>query len=154
MRLAVVSLLYILTEITVCTIGLDCRHYTSFELKRSEDVIDIEQTFATITTKSFKDHERCSRLQIKDTTNETYTALDCLDKSICENPESWCHRFTGSLFTSCQNNLLRWRFMCGDEQDEISCDKEPKYRKSNMFDIHAFSCEHRIEKSYRSIQST
>jgi hypothetical protein len=101
MRLAVVSLFYILTEITVRTIGLDCHHYTSFELKRSEDVIDIEQIFATITTKSCKDHERCSRLQIKDTANETYTALDCLDRSICENPESWCHRFTGSLFTSC-----------------------------------------------------
>jgi hypothetical protein len=127
MNLVVFGLVYILTEILVGTFGLDCHHYTPFELRRSDDEIVIWQTFATITTKSCQDHERCSRLQVKDITNNTYTALDCLDRSTCENPESWCHKFTGNPFTTCEINCC-----IGNLCAEINRTKSVETRNRNI----------------------
>ena len=104
MNFVVFGSIYILTEYLLGTCGLDCLHYTPFQLRRSEDDTIIEQTFATVRTKTCKDHEQCSRLRITDITNETYTALDCIDRSVCESPESWCNGFTENLFTMCEIN--------------------------------------------------
>ena len=98
------AFLYILTEAVASTSGLDCYQYTPFTVRSSsEHSLILRQTISSITTKSCKDDELCSRLHITDATNETYTALDCLDRSVCENSESWCRSFTtNGLFTSCE----------------------------------------------------
>ncbi len=130
MKLAVISWLYLLTEIVVGTNGLECHHYTPFELRRSEHYIVIRQTFATITTKSCKNHERCSRLQITDTTNGTFIALDCLDRSICANPQSLCDRFTGNLFTSCEINCCTGNLCAEINRTKSVVTKNPNIQKA------------------------
>ena len=102
MKLAVTFLFCFLTEILIGVSGLDCYRYTPFEVTRSGDGMFIGPTLATVTTKTCSDSQRCSRLQITDIANETYTALDCVDQNICQNPELWCRGVTGSLFESCE----------------------------------------------------
>lgn len=102
MKFEIVFSFYILAKVVGNT-GLRCRHYTPFEVRRSENhKVVIEKTYPRITTKTCKDHEICSRLEVTDTLNETYIALDCLDRSICTNADHWCNRLTGNLFTSCR----------------------------------------------------
>ena len=106
MKLSIIYLLYLLTEIVIGTTGPDCHHFIPFEVKRTDDGMPVETivqtTLATITTKSCHDHQQCSRLRVTDTENKTYIALDCLDRKFCQNPESWCQTFTGSLFKACE----------------------------------------------------
>ena len=106
MKLSIIYLLYLLTEIVIGTTGPDCHHFIPFEVKRTDDGMPVETivqtTLATITTKSCHDHQQCSRLRVTDTENETYIALDCLDRKFCQNPESWCQTFAGSLFKACE----------------------------------------------------
>ena len=105
MKLAVVYLLYLSTEIAISTTatGPDCHQFTPFEVKIINDGMEIlENTLATITTKSCRDNQQCSRLRVTDADDKTYYALDCLDRRFCQNSDSWCQSFTGSLFKACE----------------------------------------------------
>lgn len=97
--------LCILTGAGVVSAGLTCYSYTPFAINFGESGL-IEPVTTSVSNKTCKDNEQCSKLQIKDTTNKTYSALDCLDQNICQNPRSWCQNFTSgqsnSFFSACE----------------------------------------------------
>ena len=91
-----------LTGVVQVKAGLTCFSFTSFSVNLATS--GVQSITTSLTTKSCKDNERCSKLKITDTTNTTHESLDCLDQRICNNSISWCQLFTSgsrTMFSTC-----------------------------------------------------